>query len=203
MINIFKNVFLGLTIFILFPFIKLECPTGLPVTNSSECYKWETNLKQCCLLTSKNRDSICYPFNVTDPIPPTQIYGYIEYKVDCFKNISTSNLSPSPVITLIESTNIIIPSLEFPNQSNLYGLGFSNCGKQNPQSLKDCSIDSTSTQSCCYYSYMEKNGCFWVSYKANESNISKTQKNAFPLTCASEYKKHIHILLFLLAFILI
>jgi hypothetical protein len=200
--NILKNVFLNFTYFIFLPFIKLDCPTGLPVTNSSECYKWETDSIQCCLLSSKKSDSICYPFIGKNLIPTTQVYGFIEYNVICLKSNSTSDLKP-PVIIPTQNTNISLPLFDIPSESNFYGLGLSNCGKPNPQSLKDCSIDSTATQSCCYYSYLQKNGCFWVSFKADDSKISKTQQTAFALTCSSKYIEYIHILIFLFTLLFI
>ncbi len=181
----FEKYFIFITSIVLYlECVDLSCPTGKPVRNVTECTTFSTRNELCCLLKppQEKGDSLCYSFNST--IPTTQKWGVMTYIVDCGTNSSITPVSPispsSAPTNPPSSTPDSLPSFILPSESSLYGVGLSNCGKQNPQTPSDCLVESTSSQSCCFYDYNGTKGCCWVGLKGNNQILVSS---AFPLQC--------------------
>lgn len=195
-------------IFIIYLNSFLSCPVGLPVESLDQCDKFSNTTNLCCSIIPNRGESICFTYEKNKNLPTIQKWGVIEYKVNCKTNQSVtpySNIIPDSTVnnTSEQNSPINIPSF-VTEDSSLYGIGFSNCGRLSPKKLEDCSLDSTRKQSCCFYSYTDKNssinGCYLAGFKSFEN---RTFKFAFPITCSSVHIKFEIIFLILLSLILI
>lgn len=111
--------------------------------NASVCNKYMDRENYCCFLSEiKNQNNtLCYLYDITKYDGRYSInYKQTAYSINCGLGSSDSNNW-------------------FDSQTG------KTCGMLNPTDQKNCSDSSTSSDSCCYFSYEGYKGCFWLGNK--------------------------------------
>lgn len=186
-------------------FIYCSCPTGKPVNTISECIDLSNSDKLCCLLrNSDNTPKMCYELDSIDyKGEKIKKYGVVTYSIDCGSAEPNTNNGSNTNNNTYTNDNTdtndnskdtpTLPDIDTSKES-YYGIGGSTCGNENPKQQSDCSFISTPKNSCCFYSYKEVSGCYWIGTKFN----GRYNEGAFDLYCNAEmvvfWKKGIFIL---------
>ena len=149
---------------IVISYINSACTLGQKVSKSSECLRETTNEKYCCFISpleDDSEDSICYPYDKDKYHGNLNInYGKKLYAIDC--GIGSTYMDKSWNMTLEDRYS---------------------CGKQNPKDYKDCSIDSTDDNSCCFYEGNDLKRCYWLGIKYT----GKANEDGYKFICHSKY----------------
>ena len=152
----------------------INCACTLSNANkASDCLKQTDQNTYCCFITPLEDTSgrtMCYPY------AKNKYFGYLNinhnkhiYSIDC--GLGSTFMDSNWNMTL-EDRGI--------------------CGKPDPKDYKDCQIDSTSENSCCYYEGEDLKGCYWLGIQYT----GKVSKDEYTFICYSQYIKFYKLILF-------
>ena len=142
-------------------FIYNQCYTGKKATNTTDCTVDTDEYNYCCMLidnlnntNSTTISQFCYNLARDSFIGQKSIsYNSNIYTLDC---------------------GSAIPGVKQAGTT---------CGKTNPMSVTDCSSASVITNSCCYFNFGGKSGCYWL----NKVYSGPVTYGSLPLDCLGDY----------------
>ena len=152
------------------------CVTGALAHNETECNLLNTIDTYCCYLSALNQtgEGFCLSLaQIKFTGMKTLYYNQTSYSIYCGFG-STNALFNPPV----ETGNI--------------------CFRTNPKTYEECYLNSTDTDSCCYYSYSGISGCYWL----GTNYIGSTVVHGITLICSMNFTEYSSVL-FLFVFIFI
>ena len=154
--------------------INSTCDIGTITNKASDCLKETTNAQYCCFISPLESGSTslsrCYPYNKEKYYGNLNInYNKELYSIDC--GIGSTYADTDWSMTLEDRYS---------------------CGKNNPNDYKDCSIDSTNDNSCCFYEGHELKRCYWLGIKY----VGKAEKGGYNFVCYSLYLNKINFLIY-------
>lgn len=156
-----------------FSFVKTENCDTIDIKIKPTCVRDALNKDTqyaCCVLSPINQtinlSSFCKSYLKATSYPTTEAIDGIQYNVVC-NDIPTASQPNS--------------SYNKPQKRQNEVKSFSQniaCGKESVTYISDCTNSSTETNSCCYYSYSDYKGCFWLGSKFDgESNYNGIKFN--------------------------
>ena len=170
---IYNNFYVFFIFINLSYYIKSDCTLGTFASKASECLKETTNTEYCCFISpleDASLSSICYPYE------KSKYHGNLNinhnkqlYSIDC--GIGSTYTDTDWDMTLEDRYS---------------------CGKNNPNSYKDCSIDSTNDNTCCFYKSDDLKRCYWLGIKY----IGKAEKGGYEFVCYSLYYNKMYLLIY-------
>ena len=144
--------------------INSNCNRGSLASKSSECLKYTSFDEYCCFISpleDTSLPSICYPYRKDKYYGNLNInYNKQLYAIDC--GIGSSYMDPDWNMTLEDRYS---------------------CGKENPNNYNDCTADSTSDNSCCFYEGNDLKRCYWLGIKYT----GKASDSDYEFICSSKY----------------
>jgi len=155
-----------------------SCITGALAHNETECNLLNTIDNYCCYLSSFNitEQGFCLSLDQGKYTGmKTVYYNQTNYSIYC--GFGSSNaLFNSPATT------------------------GSTCFKINPKTYEECYLNSTDTNSCCYYRYSGISGCYWL----GTNYLGSTDVDGITMICSMNFIKHSYsFILFILMIIIL
>jgi hypothetical protein len=155
-----------------------SCVTGALARNETECNLLNTIDNYCCYLSSFNQTGTGFCLSLDQSKytgMKTVYYNQTNYSIYCG----------------FGSSNALLNS---PATSG------NTCFKVNPKTYEECYLNSTDTNSCCYYSYSGISGCYWL----GTNYLGSTDVNGITMICSMSFTKHSYcFILFILMIIIL
>ncbi len=160
-----------------FSFVQTQSCENIDIKINSKCIREninKDNLTACCVLSPINQTinipSFCKSYSQSTSYPTSDAIDGIQYNVVCHD---------------IPSTNPNTSSFNKPKKRQNEVKSFTQnakCGKDTVTYESDCTNSSTLENSCCFYSYSDFKGCFWLGSKFD----GKSNYNGIKFNCRVE-----------------